>query len=159
MDKFEDIHLFGFWLFITNHVITHLRKRKNTMKSSEYFFLVGNQIKRLGRGWLMNFKKSSWICKYACLAQIVETPPQTSCYIMHFDTVAWEGVNELQSLSRMFDQKEKVTLVPTLMHKNGLKEINVTVSSLQKDFTDHSMSADFTEQIIQRSEPNLRKKE
>lgn len=79
----------------------------------------------------MNFKKNSRICKCVCLVQIVATAPQTWCSLMHFDMLTREVVNELQSLSGMFDQKGTVTILPGLIHKKkGMEEINASVSSL-----------------------------
>lgn len=49
---------------------------------------------------------------------------------MYFDMVTWEIVNELQSLSRTYDQKGAAPIVSGLIHKKGLEEINTSLSSL-----------------------------
>lgn len=54
---------------------------------------------------------------------------------MLLDTVAGEAVNELNFLSSMSDQKQPGRTVPSLIHKNGPKEMNASINkaALDKD--------------------------
>jgi hypothetical protein len=47
---------------------------------------------------------------------------------MLLDTVAGETANELNSLSSTSDQKQTGRTVPSLIHKNGPKEMNASIS-------------------------------
>lgn len=136
IDTFECI-IHSLVLFVANKCFSKRRKKQWSLLN-----LLFQETKYKGRvesgSWIS--KKSSWMCKCACRAQIADPPSQPPVSIMHFDTVAHEVVNELLSLSRMFDHEEAVTAVPTLIHKNGLEEIKESVSSLLQNFLKHSSS-------------------
>lgn len=156
---FSTLYLYAHFILIIYLIFNRSCSNVHSEKDIIWIFYCWKQNEKLGREWLMNFKKSSWICKYVCFGA---DSRNTSSSIMLYN-VLWHG--------HLRNSKWTTILVQNIWSKgsssdcvrlNSQKRLGGNeyklIQSL-KGFCEPFWDSSLTTEVIQRLQTNFRKQE